>query len=199
MIGLGQPPRRPTAGRPRDPGRERAILEATLAVLADVGYGSLTIDAVATRAATSKPTIYRRWSGKSELVLAAMEAATTSEPPVPDTGSLREDLRARCRTMADALSGFEGRLILGLAGGILEDPRLCRAIDRRTAAALPQEVVDRAIERGELPTATQPAVFVEIALSVLIGRVMAGLPVGDGYLEHLVDDLILPALRHVPR
>lgn len=184
----------PTRCQPR-----QAILDATLAVLADVGYGRLTIDAVATRAKASKPTIYRRWAGKRDLVVAAMEAnADHAAPPVPDTGSFRGDLLARCQALADALSGFEGRLIRGLAEGTLEDPRLCYAIDRRTAAELPQNVIDRAVRRGELPPEAQPTVFVEVTLSVMIVRVMAGLPIRDAsYLEHLVDDLVLPALRHV--
>ena len=168
-------------------------------MLAEVGYGRLSIEAVAARAKASKPTIYRRWAGKRDLVLAAMEAgAEDVAPRVADTESLRGDVLARCHAVAEALDGFEGRLLRGLAEGTLEDPRLCRAIDRRTAAGLPQEVIDRAVRRGELPPDARPSVFTEIAVSVLIVRVMAGLPVRNvGYLEHLVDDLLLPALRRV--
>ena len=194
-------PASPT-GRPRDAGRERAILDATLAVLADVGYGALTIDAVAALAKASKPTIYRRWAGKPDLVLAAIQAdpgaAASAAAHTDDTGSFRSDLLARCRALADMLSGVQGRLILGLAEGSLHDPRLCHEIEQRTAVGLPRAVVDRAVERGELPPGTDPALFPEVAASVLVTRVMAGLPVRDDrYLEHLVDDLLLPTFRHV--
>ncbi|WP_198663394.1 TetR/AcrR family transcriptional regulator [Jiangella endophytica] len=56
--------------------REDAVLRATLELLAEIGYGSLTMDAVAARAKASKATIYRRWSGKAELVIAAIERHT---------------------------------------------------------------------------------------------------------------------------
>ena len=71
-----------TVGRPRDETREAAILEATLAVLSDVGYDRLTIDAVATKAKASKATVYRRWPNKAALVVDAL--------PDPQT-------KARCR------------------------------------------------------------------------------------------------------
>src|SRR3954464_15284431 len=80
--------------RPRVEGdREAEILEATLTILAEVGYDRLTMDAVATRAKASKATLYRRWAGKANL---AIEALTHTKAPheFPDTGSLRGDLRA---------------------------------------------------------------------------------------------------------
>ena len=80
--------------RPRVEGeREREILAATLAVLADVGYDRLTMDAVATAARASKATLYRRWQGKAALVV---DALASQKHPVaePDTGSLRDDLVA---------------------------------------------------------------------------------------------------------
>src|SRR5207244_13096978 len=83
-------------GRPRDETRNVAILEATLAVLGEVGYDRLTIDAVAARAKASKATVYRRWPGKAALVVDAFrtvnpaQAAVPGEEPrcvFPDTGS----------------------------------------------------------------------------------------------------------------
>ena len=83
-----------TATRPRVEGeRELEILEATLEVLDEVGYDLLTMDAVATRAKASKATLYRRWKGKPELVVAAI-MAHKGDAVVPDTGSLRGDLIA---------------------------------------------------------------------------------------------------------
>ena len=81
-----------TGTRPRVAGeRELEILEATLEVLAEVGYDLLTMDAVASRAKASKATLYRRWRGKPELVVAAI-MAHKGDTVAPDTGSLRGDL-----------------------------------------------------------------------------------------------------------
>ena len=83
-----------TGTRPRVAGeRELEILEATLEVLDEVGYDLLTMDAVASRAKASKATLYRRWKGKPELVVAAI-MAHKGEAVVPDTGTLRGDLLA---------------------------------------------------------------------------------------------------------
>src|SRR3954464_10362685 len=77
--------------RPRIEGdRELEILEATLEVLADVGYDRLTMDAVAARAKASKATLYRRWTNKVSLVIEALHPK--AQYVAPDTGSLREDL-----------------------------------------------------------------------------------------------------------
>ena len=70
----------PSAGadasaRPRIEGdRELEILDATLTVLAEVGYDRLTMDAVAAAAKASKATLYRRWNGKVQLVIDALIA-----------------------------------------------------------------------------------------------------------------------------
>ena len=80
--------------RPRVEGeRELEILDATLEVLADVGYDRLTMDAVAARAKASKATLYRRWNDKASLVVDALLVVKhTAE--TPDTGTLRGDLIA---------------------------------------------------------------------------------------------------------
>ena len=79
-------------GRPRDARADRAILEATLELASEQGLG-LSMDAVAARAGVSKATIYRRWASKEALVLDAWRELV-GPMPVPDTGSVRGDLRA---------------------------------------------------------------------------------------------------------
>ena len=76
----------PVTERPRIEGdREQEILDATLQVLAEVGYDRLTMDAVATKAKASKATLYRRWTNKVSLVI---EALQHDQGPArdPDTG-----------------------------------------------------------------------------------------------------------------
>ena len=58
-------------GRPRSVDRDEAIVAAAIDELIANGYSGLSIEAVAARAGVAKTTIYRRWAGKDELVLAA--------------------------------------------------------------------------------------------------------------------------------
>src|ERR671929_1968498 len=80
-------------GRPRDPALDARILEAAVALIAEVGYDGATVEGIAERAGVGKPTIYRRWAGKAEIVAEAIRARKGAGGPA-DTGSLRGDLRA---------------------------------------------------------------------------------------------------------
>ncbi|MFC6342817.1 helix-turn-helix domain-containing protein, partial [Nocardioides hankookensis] len=81
-------------GRPRDRRIDRAVLAATAELLVEVGYADLTIAAVAERARTTKPAIYRRWRSKAHLVHEAAFPTDAERVQVPSTGALDTDLRA---------------------------------------------------------------------------------------------------------
>jgi AcrR family transcriptional regulator len=81
-----------SAGRPRSEAAHQSILDATLELLAEVGFSALTVEGVAQRAGVGKATIYRRWPSKLPLVVEAF-----GELPAftdVDTGSLDTDLEA---------------------------------------------------------------------------------------------------------
>lgn len=192
----------PARGRPRDPERELAIVEATLALLAEVGFEQLTLEAVAARAHASRATIYRRWAGKRELVVAAVGAHSPPSCEVAvDTGSLRGDLLVLCAHLVETLTGFDGRLVLGLMRAGLDDPVLCEALETSlgpTGARLPPAVLERAIARGELPAGADPFAYEEVAAAVLILRMINGQPADEPYVQRLIDDVLIPALAHPP-
>jgi AcrR family transcriptional regulator len=188
-------------GRPRDEAREQAILDAALALMAEVGVDRLTMDAVAARARSSKATIYRRWAGKHELVVDAMRHYAADALAEVDTGAVREDLLALLEDTRRKIGGFDGRLILGLAQASLVDPGLCRAIADQMGDVknrLPHSIVRRAVARGELPVGADPHLFDEIGPAVMVMRLLSGQSLDDAFLHHLLDDLLLPALRHRP-
>src|ERR1700704_5854309 len=95
-------------GRPREARADRAILSATLELMAEHGVHDLRVDDVADRAGVGKATIYRRYRSKDELVTDAV-ATLVGEIEIPDTGSTRSDL-----PRADAPGG---RALQRLAGG----------------------------------------------------------------------------------
>ncbi|MBD6617187.1 TetR/AcrR family transcriptional regulator [Komarekiella sp. 'clone 1'] len=84
-------PIKSSPGRPRSGRSHQAILKATLDLLGEVGYERMSIEAIATRAEVGKPTIYRRYASKEELVADAIESLR-EEISIPDTGSFWSDL-----------------------------------------------------------------------------------------------------------
>jgi AcrR family transcriptional regulator len=134
-----------------------AVLDATVAELVERGYGGLTIDSVATRAGTTRPTIYRRWGGLDGLLVDAVETFAAGQADVPDTGDVDEDLRLWARSILRTLTGaVSGALIRALFGGAGDSPLVAELRHRfwTTRVALVRPVVDRAVERGQLPGGT---------------------------------------------
>lgn len=86
-------------GRPRDPGRDAAILDATLELLGEVGYDKLTVRTIAQRAGAGLATIYRRWQTKEELVV---DAITRFQDEFPDSQSDTDPVA----NMVDLIMGF---------------------------------------------------------------------------------------------
>src|ERR1044072_9448341 len=106
-------------GRPRDPRIDSAVLDATSELLSETDYASLSVDAIARRAGTSKPAIYRRWPSKAHLVHEAV-FPVTEYTELPSTGSTLGDVREMLRrtfallTTPAALAALPG-LVAGMA------------------------------------------------------------------------------------
>lgn len=176
------------------------MLRTVTEVLAERGYEGVTFEEVARRAGASKATLYRRWASKREMVVAAVKAGPARRDPadVVDTGSLRGDLLALCRRLITTMRSTDGQTALLLLQAGLEDPELCEQIEQAvgpTGARLPADVLAAAVRRGDLPAGAQPFAFEEVAGAALLLRRLNGLDTGDAYLEHLVDVVLIPALR----
>src|ERR687890_2339532 len=100
---LTDPHRTSRGGRPRDPSRDGVIRAAILSLLAEVGYGSLTMDAVASEAGVGKATIYRRWRTKQDLVVDTISELNRADAEAVDTGSLEGDLRSMMHQMVSMI------------------------------------------------------------------------------------------------
>jgi AcrR family transcriptional regulator len=96
-------------GRPRNPETDATILTAALEEFGEEGYEGMTVEAVANRARVGKATIYRRWSSKDDLIIAAVEWMMTTATEPPHSGNLQEDLialvGAACRLMRSSMAG----------------------------------------------------------------------------------------------
>jgi AcrR family transcriptional regulator len=183
----GQEPDSPRGGRPRDETRDEAILEAAVALIAEAGYDSMSMEAIAARAGVSKATIYRRWPGKAELVAEAIRHLDPGGHADPDdTGSLRGDLLALVATLFSNVSGVDGAELGRLLAGHKQQYR-----ERVTST-----IVSRAQARGELPNDMDPPPAVmDTALGMALFRVMSGEALDDAYAELLVDRILIPSLR----
>lgn len=171
-----------------------AITAALFAELAEVGYGRLAVDAVAKRAGVGKTAIYRRWPSKEAMVLDLVSSTAVDAIDIPDTGTLRGDVRGFLSDASDALEHpLAARIIPDLLAEAARNPELADVLlagvrdPRRAKAAA---MVRRAIDRGELPGDTD----VERALDFLAGPLYWRLclirtPTGSDYLDRLADQI----------
>jgi AcrR family transcriptional regulator len=141
-------------GRPRSAQSHQAILQASLELLAEVGYDRMSIEAIATRAGVGKPTIYRRYKSKAELVAEAIESRR-EEYVIPDTGSLWGDIDALINSAATITFNPLGRQTVAMMiGSATSNPEFAQVYwtkylqPRRQAFAV---VFERAKARNEVP------------------------------------------------
>jgi AcrR family transcriptional regulator len=161
-------PAAPRRGRPRDARAEQAILQATVALLSEVGFNRLSIEAVAARAGVGKPTIYRRWPSKLELVIDAVKRLT---PPMPtaDTGDPLTDLRRIVPQLIVTLTGTPvGSAHVALASDAQAHAELARGLGEHFLAprrAVIADTLRRGIAAGQL----RADIDVEMAIDMMIG------------------------------
>ncbi len=191
-----------TGTRPRVEGeRELEIFDATLAILAEVGYDLLTMDAVATRAKASKATLYRRWKGKPELVVAAI-MSRKGETVIPDTGTLRGDLlTAYCGTggISDPLAQSVLAAVVIAMG---RDPEFAEVYRRdfiNPKVEASRVIYERARERGEVHRDADLSVLAPALAGIVLHRVfLLGEQVTPELVGHVLDEVVLPAALHGP-
>jgi len=163
-------------GRPRDDRIDAAVLDAATTLLLEVGYADLTVAAVADRAGTTRPAVYRRWPSKAHLVheAAFRDTGTTDRPEAaPDAGdSLEADLRHLVHSVAEQLSTPLARAAVpGLLADASGDPDLHAQLLERFAVAGWGGVDERlaaAVARGE----ARPDVDAATVLETVIGAAL---------------------------
>lgn len=190
-------------GRPPDPEREAAILDAALDVLAEVGYDRLTVSAVHQRARASAKTVYRRWSGKEELMTAALARAVGRAAVDPgdlvDTGSLRGDLVANLRRAGrDAPALTRGLLAAAAVHGELG--ALALELLRAQEARLTKVILARAVARGEVDSGVDAMLLADVTRGMTLQHLLLDPDPddpedGDDFVETLVDRVLLPVVH----
>ena len=182
------------AGRPRSAEARRAILDATSDLLAEVGYAGLTMAAIAERAGVGKPTIYRRWPSKAEVVVAAMTDHIERNTP-PLSGDVRRDLigmldHLRCSMVVEPVAG-------AMAGVLMEaheDPDLLERLrdqffqDRR---AFGRRVVQQGVDNGQIAPNVDPDLVLDMLIAPFYLRLLVtGMPITEDLPERLVTTVL---------
>lgn len=191
---MGDGDRPPRRGRPRSAELDTAIEVATRALLAERGYAGLTFTAVAERAGTTPPALYRRFSSKADLVLEVV-FRTEGDDVVADTGDLEADVRSMVRWALEKYASPEGRAAMA---GLLAEPVVAdqRPVPLATAWRRTADRFARAVERGELPSGTDPAAaIVAMTGPALLAAALHGeAAVSDAWVER-ISSVALDGLR----
>jgi AcrR family transcriptional regulator len=161
-----QPP-----GRPRSSQSHQAMLQATLELLAEVGFDAMSIEAIAARAGIGKTTIYRRYASKAELVADAIESIR-EEIVIPDTGNLQDDLDALIQNAAQiTLSPLGRQTVAMIISSAASNTQFAQIYwtkylqPRRQTFAI---VIERAKARTEISTDLDPDLVFDTMSAIML-------------------------------
>jgi AcrR family transcriptional regulator len=173
---------------------EDALYEATLAELAAVGYGGLTMEGIAARARTGKAALYRRWSSKHDLVSSALRYAL---PPLPEPRtdrSVRENLLAVFSAHCDVLAGKTAFPSLAIMNQLLHEPEL-RAIFADAVVAprlrITESILQAGVTNGEINAAVLTPYTARVGPALINQQLLlTGAPPNKRQLAHIVDTVV---------
>ncbi|KAA5830097.1 TetR/AcrR family transcriptional regulator [Saccharopolyspora hirsuta] len=189
----------PPPGRPRPGGRTARIrtqvLAAVSAELAENGYDALTVDSVAARSGVHRTTVYRRWRDVGGLLTDLLDSTSDDDWQPTDTGSLRGDLAALNREIQTSLTERPSIATALIAASFRSDEAaraLRRLWDDRYERC--EVVVERAIQRGELPPGIDARALLVAATAPLYHQlVLLGTPPDPRLPEHAAETAALAA------
>ncbi|NIA71436.1 TetR/AcrR family transcriptional regulator [Pelagibius litoralis] len=153
-----------------------ALTRAFFEEWAQKGYGALSLEAVAKRAGVGKAALYRRWSSKHEMAIQLIKTVGLDLTPIPDSGTLIEDLRLILLSLRRTL---RHRLIRRILPDLHAEMARSSALSAEIRSTLQYErrergkvIVDRAITRGELPKDTDRDLANDALASILYWRII---------------------------
>jgi AcrR family transcriptional regulator len=192
------PTERTSTGQRRRPGGrsarvQAAVFEATMQLLVEKGYESLSFATIAERAGVHETSLYRRWKTKEQLVIDAISSQVSKNIPVPDTGALRSDLIQILHFLRIFLPSPAGQAIVQTALIAHHTPEMS-SFHRdywQQRLALIRPLFERAIARGELPPQTDIQLLFEALIGVFYVRLFGLREPLDETLPERVVDLVL--------
>ena len=192
-----------TVERRRGKALEDAVLDAACGELLEAGYACFTIEAVAARAHTSRPVLYRRWSNRADLAIAAIRHIMHKHPlSIPDTGNVRDDLIALLQGFSTSRGMFAAFISLQMSEFFSETNSSMADLRTRVLQghhSQLDEVLGRGIERGEIDQSKLRPRIASLPVDLLRHDIMMTLkPVPNAVIEEFVDKIFLPLVRPEP-
>jgi len=186
-------------GRPVDKQRDLAILRAALELVAEQGYDSVTMDAIALRAHAGKATLYRRWKSKPYLVADAITFIMPCEQKVEHErceGNLRDYLCELLSIYFGVKDEVRQKVMLSIATAISRDKALSEAIHLDSITNQTsifsdaiECILDKKLDNQKLK------LLADVGPALLFYQlIITGKPIEMCYVEHIVDDLIIPLI-----
>lgn len=183
---------------PRRRGTEvtAAIEAAVLAIVVENGADAVTMEAVAARAGTSKPVLYRRWPDRAALLRDVLLRRATGAIPAEDTGSYRTDMLAILRGWAAVLTGPGSRVIQAIVAAMAQDPDFAAAFREGVIGWRKREMAGllaRGIDRGDVRPDVPVEIARELGQGILWHRfLITGDPIDDDVVVQIVDEVLVP-------
>ncbi|MER0246896.1 TetR/AcrR family transcriptional regulator [Streptomyces sp. HSW2009] len=175
----------------------RAILDAALELVGEVGFGKLTIEAIAARAGVGKQTIYRWWPSKAAVLFDSFLDQSDGAPEVtlPDTGDLAADLKSVLRATVDEMDNPKYALpTRALVAESQNDPELGAELNARVLEPQLDAWAARlrtAQQAGQIAADADLRVAVEMIVGSLFHRwSLRTLPLSHAYADTIVDQVL---------
>ncbi|MET3288776.1 UNVERIFIED_CONTAM: AcrR family transcriptional regulator [Brevibacillus sp. OAP136] len=177
-------------GRPRNMETQNSILSASYDLLLEDGFRAVTVEKIAERAKVSKATIYKWWPNKAAVIMDGFLTAAAARLPVPDTGTVFQDILEHATNMARFMISREGSIFLEIIGEGQVDSALAEAYRIRYIQPRRLEVrgvLEKGIRRGELKDNLDIALCTDLIYGSIFYRLLvSGDPVDDSYVRKLV-------------
>jgi AcrR family transcriptional regulator len=177
---------------------EKAISDAVLAELAEVGFGRLTFESVAERAGTGKSPLYRRWPDTTSLVIDTLERLGPVPSAYARTGVLRDDLIGLTRHMTKRLRGGKADAFRSLLGEAHRYPQLLARFKLQVLDPLFESLSDLlrdAAARGEISAERLTPVVLEVHHALIIKRILLDThDLTNKDIAEMVDEVLLPLI-----
>jgi AcrR family transcriptional regulator len=162
-------------GRPRSQKARKSILRSTIGLLQRVGFGELSIEAIAAHAGVGKATVYRWWPNKAALVIDAFAASVEQELRFPQTGSAIKGIRYQMERWTQVFRSPLGQVIAAVIGAGQSDPEILEAfrqhwVEPRRREA--RELLRRGIKSGEIRGDIDPDTILDIFYGPLYLRLL---------------------------
>ncbi|KOU34986.1 TetR/AcrR family transcriptional regulator [Streptomyces sp. WM6378] len=196
MPATSSQPRRPRSGPRRDEAARLAVLHAADDLLAEHGFGGLTVEAIARRAGVAKQTIYRWWPSKVEILLDTLIEDSEKSLPVPTGQVTADSIRGYLRAFARFLTRDPaGKVLLALLAQAQHDPDTAESFHKRYLAprrTQERDMLARAIDADEISPELGPDATMDALVGPIVYRALTGASMPRGLVDTLVEDLLRP-------